>query len=146
MPTKTVPGTTFDGTLGDGPARLLLLSVLPIAVVVLAVLPFATVRLGASSSFMPAMLALVGLLDVISAVLLVGQFRDSGDRRALLLGSAYLYSVTVGIGFAAAFPGVMSEASLIGGWPSAAPWLWTVWHTGFPLLLVRTFCTCGPTS
>lgn len=105
---------------------------------VLAVLPFATVRLGALSSFMPAMLALVGLLDVISAVLLVGQFRDSGDRRALLLGSSYLFSLTVGLGFAAAFPGVMADGSLIGDWPSTAPWLWTTWHTGFPLLLAAS--------
>jgi EAL domain-containing protein (putative c-di-GMP-specific phosphodiesterase class I)/PAS domain-containing protein len=138
VPTDAEWGATPDPHVRLPQARLPLLALVPVAVVVLAVLPFSTVRLGTLSSFMPAMLAIVGLLDVISAVLLVGQFRDSGDRRSLLLGSAYVFSLTVGIGFAAAFPGVMADGSVIGGWPSTAPWLWTTWHAGFPLLLAAS--------
>lgn len=84
---------------------------------------------------MPAMLALVGVLDVISSVLLVRQYRDVGDRRALVLAFSYVFSLTVLSGYGAAFPGVLGDVGPLGGWPSTAPWLWVAWHTGFPVLL-----------
>lgn len=117
------------------PARRLLLSFVPVVLVVTLVLPFSALHLGGMPSFMPAMLALVIGLDLISLVLLVGQFRNSGDRRALVLAAAYAFSLAVLGGFAAAFPGVLGVVGPLGAWPSTAPWLWVAWHTGFPVLL-----------
>lgn len=123
-----VPGTPSG-------SRHLLLSLLAVAVVVGVLLPFSDADLDGLASFVPAMLALVGSLDLLSAVLLLGQFRDSGDRRSLALASAYVFSLAVLVGYGAAFPGVLGEVGPLGEWPSTAPWLWVVWHTGFPVLL-----------
>jgi PAS domain S-box-containing protein len=82
------------------------------------------------------MLAMVGCLDLLSAVLLISQFRDTGDRACLSLVSAYLFALAVLGGYGAAFPGVLAVgAGPLGANPSTAPWLWAAWHTGFPVLL-----------
>ncbi|HEX8497847.1 MAG TPA: hypothetical protein VF661_11695, partial [Actinomycetales bacterium] len=51
--------------------------------VTLALLPVSHSQLGASVSFVPAMVAVVTCLDVLSVCLLVADFRDRGDRRLL---------------------------------------------------------------
>ena len=84
---------------------------------------------------MPAIFPLVFALDLLCAALLVRQFRDSGNARIILVASAYVFSLVVLAGSAASFPGVGSDAGLLGAWPSTAPWLWVAWHTGFPVLL-----------
>lgn len=111
---------------------------LGIGVVMLAVslvLPFAGIRLGAQASFVPAVLALVGCLDMFSVVLLVREFRDTGEPRSLVLSLAYVFSLVVLGGYAAAFPHVLGSHPPLGRNPSTAPWLWATWHTGFPVLL-----------
>jgi EAL domain-containing protein (putative c-di-GMP-specific phosphodiesterase class I)/PAS domain-containing protein len=133
-----VPDQAPPARAGRVRLRQAALCVLPVVLVLVVVLPFGRLPIGALPSFIPAMLALVGLLDVICAVLLIGQFRHSGDRRALLLGSAYVFSLLTGAGFAASFPGVLGAHGVLGGWPSTAPWLWTAWHIGFPLLLASS--------
>jgi PAS domain-containing protein len=115
--------------------RHLLLSLAAVAVVVTCALPFSTLDVGGRPSFVPAVLALVCGLDLLSAVLLVRQFRDAGERRALVLASSYVFSLAVLAGYGAAFPGVLGDVGPLGAWPSTAPWLWVAWHTGFPVLL-----------
>jgi PAS domain S-box-containing protein len=117
------------------PNRSLLWPLLAVAGLVAYVAPQSGAALGGSPSFMPAMLSLVGGLDLISAVLLVSAFRFSGDRRALVLASSYVFSLVVVIGFSASFPGILGVVGPLGAWPSTAPWLWVTWHTGFPVLL-----------
>ena len=98
-------------------------------------LPFSGIRLGAQPSFVPAVLALVGCLDLFSVVLLVREFRDTGEPRSLVLSLAYVFSLVVLAGYAAAFPHVLGAHPPLGANPSTAPWLWATWHTGFPVLL-----------
>ncbi len=110
-------------------------SLTPVVVLVVCILPISGLAVGVWASFMPAMLAVVIGLDVLSAVLLVSQFRASGDRRALVLASSYVFSLSILVGFSASFPGIIGAVGPLGRWPSTAPWLWTAWHTGFPVLL-----------
>jgi EAL domain-containing protein (putative c-di-GMP-specific phosphodiesterase class I)/PAS domain-containing protein len=106
-----------------------------VAALVLVVQGFSSVRLAGAPSFVPAMLALVGCLDILSAGLLMRQFRGTGDLRALALAWAYVFSLVVLAGYGAAFPGVVAPIGPLGHRPSTAPWLWVIWHTAFPLLL-----------
>jgi EAL domain-containing protein (putative c-di-GMP-specific phosphodiesterase class I)/PAS domain-containing protein len=135
LPTARDHGDPEAPPVSSQSAPRLLWSLVPVAALVAFVLPHAGVALGDSVSFMPAMLSLVACLDLISAVLLVSAFRSSGNRRALVLASSYVYSLVVLAGFSAAFPGILGAVGPLGGWPSTAPWLWAAWHTGFPLLL-----------
>ncbi len=108
---------------------------LVVAAVVLAVLPFMQVQLPGLASFVPMMLAVVACFDILSVVLLLAQFRDKGDLRALALSWAYMFSLVVMVGWAAAFPGVFATPGPLGAVASTAPWLWVAWHTAFPVLL-----------
>ena len=91
------------------------------------------------------LLIALAVVVVLSATLLVRQFRDTGDRRALVLVSAYVFSLVVLTGYGAAFPGVLAPVGPLGGWASTAPWLWVSWHTGFPILLAAAVAP-WPTS
>lgn len=100
----------------------------------LALLPFGGLRGGASTSFVPAMLAIVLCFDVLSVYLLVGDFRDSGEPRVLVMAAAYSWSLVLMGAYALAFPGVLPHPPLAVT-PSVAPWLYIGWHAGFPVLL-----------
>ena len=106
-----------------------------VVVVVVGVQPFEHMQLGATTSFVPVMLALVACFDLACAMLLVGRFRDTGSARPLVLSWAYVFSLVVLLGWGAAFPGVFGSSPPLGGAASNAPWLWVLWHTAFPVLL-----------
>lgn len=98
-------------------------------------LPFAGTMLGPTLGFLPAVLMAVLCFDVISLYLLAGEFRDSGDRRILVTAWAYVLSLVAMLGYALAFPGVFSTEPPLASVPSVAPYLYILWHTGFPVLL-----------
>ena len=124
------------GARDDGPPpRRVWLWLAGVVVIVASVQPYSGVQIGPRPSFVPAMLSLVFGLDLLTALLLVREFRESGNRRAIALASAYVLSLGVLAGYAAAFPGVLDPVPPLGAWPSTAPWLWVAWHTGFPVLL-----------
>jgi PAS domain S-box-containing protein len=119
----------------SAPKRRLALGLALVGLATLAVLPVEATRLSAQLSFVPAMLALVGCFDVLSTLLLLRQFLDTGDRVPLRLSWAYLFTLIVLVGYGASFPGVLGSHPALGLHPSTAPWLWACWHTGFPALL-----------
>ncbi len=127
--------TAVGAAAPAGPGRGHLAPVVLVAVAVALVLPVADLRLAAQPSFVPVMLAVVCCFDVLSVVLLMAQFRDTGEARTLALSWAYAFSLVVLLGWAAAFPSVLGTPGPLGAVPSTAPWLWVVWHTAFPVLL-----------
>ena len=100
-----------------------------------ALLPLGGRQLSATTSFLPAMLAIVGCFDVMSVYLLVGEFRDRGDRRLLMMSWAYVWSLVTMLAYALAFPGVVSVHPPLALTTSMAPWFYLSWHAGFPVLL-----------
>ncbi|MEO6501611.1 MAG: sensor domain-containing diguanylate cyclase [Jatrophihabitantaceae bacterium] len=103
--------------------------------VTLLVLPLGTHQLGATTSYVPAVLAAVACFDIMSVWLLAGEYLDSGDRRMLGMSLAYLWSLLVMGGYALAFPGVVSSHPPLAVTASVAPYLYIGWHAGFPVLL-----------
>ncbi len=101
----------------------------------LLVLPLGSHQLGATTSYVPAVLAAVACFDIMSVWLLAGEYLDSGDRRMLGMSLAYLWSLLVMGGYALAFPGVWSSHPPLAVTASVAPYLYIGWHTGFPVLL-----------
>jgi diguanylate cyclase (GGDEF)-like protein len=100
-----------------------------------AILPVAAHDLGPTTSFVPAMLAVVACFDLMSAYLLVTDFIDTGDVRMLWMASAYIWSMVLMSGYAFAFPGVFATVAPFGAVHSTAPWLYVGWHVGFPVML-----------
>ena len=98
-------------------------------------IPFGRTQLGASVSFMPAVISVVGCFDLLSVCLLLGGYRDKGDLRLLMMAGAYAWSLVAMAGYALAFPGAISQSPPFASAPSTAPYLFLVWHGGFPVLL-----------
>jgi len=115
--------------------RPLLLAGLGTLLVTAALLPVSRAALGPTVSFMPALVSVVACFDLMSVYLLVGEHRDQGDRRLLMMASAYTWSLVVMGGYALAFPGAISVDPPLALSPSVAPYLYIAWHGGFPVLL-----------
>jgi len=101
----------------------------------MALLPLGTIQGPVSSSFVPAMVSVVACFDLISVYLLVGDYRDRGDLRLLVMAAAYTWSLIVMLGYTLAFPGAVSPHPPLAVNPSMPPYLYVAWHVGFPVLL-----------
>ncbi|WP_370038076.1 MASE4 domain-containing protein [Nocardioides sp.] len=106
-----------------------------VLVVATAILLDPHVELGFQPAFLPTFFTLVIASDVLTCLVLVEHYRNGGDARVLALSWAYLWSAIVVCVHSMVFPGVWSETGLLGAVPSSAPWLWTAWHVGLPVLL-----------
>jgi len=106
------------------------------AVVFLAALPFAKQPLTPVWAFIPAYQSALALNDLITAVLLFGQFAILRSRGLLLLASGYLFAAFMAALHALSFPGLFAPGGLLGAGPQTTAWLYMFWHAGFPLLVI----------
>jgi signal transduction histidine kinase len=79
-----------------------------------AVALFSATPLPQFDSFIPMMMAIVFVTDLITAVLLFGQFSTTGSRALLILASGYLFSSLIAIPFTLTFPGAFTPTGLLG--------------------------------
>ena len=98
--------------------------------------PFAKVQLTPVPAFVASYQSVLALNDLITAVLLYSQFSLLRSRALLLLASGYLFTAIAAIIHLLTFPGVFAPAGLLGAGPQTSPWLYMVWHGGFPLLVL----------
>ena len=118
-----------------GQRRLALVVVLISLALFLAAAPFAKLPLAPAPAFLPIYQSSLVICDLITAILLFGQFRVLRSRALLVLVSAYLFSAFMAIAHALSFPGLFAPAGLIGG-PQTTAWLYFLWHGGFPLMVI----------
>ena len=96
-----------------------------------AVAPFASIPVPRIDSFIPTMMAIVFVTDLVTAVLLFGQFSTTGSRALLVLASGYLFSSLIAIPFALTFPGAFAPTGLLGAGSQSAAWLNVSFRFGF---------------
>ena len=96
---------------GDRDRRLALAVVLASGAVFLLVAPFATVALTPVPAFLPAYQSALVISDVITAVLLYGQYNILRSRALLLLASGYLFCAFMAISHLLSFPGLFAPAA-----------------------------------
>ena len=100
---------------------------LAVAVVTLAaygaMIPFAGTPLIPIDSFIPIVMAIVFVTDLVTAVLLFGQFSVTGSRALLALATGYLFSSLITIPYTLTFPGAFAPTGLLGAGPQSAAWL-----------------------
>ncbi len=86
--------------------------------------------------FLPSYLTTVLVLDLMTAVLFLLEFRQHGRASTLALACAYLFTGLVVIPHALTFPLVFSPTGLLGAGQQTSVWLWASWHGIFPLFLL----------
>jgi signal transduction histidine kinase len=96
-----------------------------------AVAPFSGTPLPRFDSFIPTMMAIVFVTDLVTAVLLFGQFSTTGSRALLVLASGYLFTSLVAIPFTLTFPGAFAPKGLLGADSQSAAFLSVSLRFGF---------------
>lgn len=116
--------------------RLALIVVGVSFVVFAAIAPFAKTPLPRIDGFIPSYQAPLAVNDLLTAILLFGQYSITRSRGLLYLASAYLFTALLVSIHLASFPGAFAETGLFGAGPQTTAWLYMIWHAGFPLLVV----------
>ena len=98
--------------------------------------PYATVALAPFPAFIPIYVTALVIFDLITAVLLFGQYRALGAVGLLVLGGAYLFTATATAAYALIFPGLFAPTGLLGSGPQTSSALYMLWHAGFPLAVM----------
>ena len=124
--------------------RLALLVVLLSAATFLAALPFAKLQLPQVWAFIPVYESALIVNDLITAVLLFGQFRILGSQALLILASGYLFTAALAAVHLLSFPGAFAPGGLLGAGPQTTAWLYMIWHAGFPLFVLAYIARKGP--
>jgi signal transduction histidine kinase len=142
-------GGEFLSDLPAGPRdRKLALGVLVVSLVFfVAAVPFAKTQLPPVPAFIPVYQSALVVNDLITAVLLFGQYQILGRRALWVLAVGYLFTAIMAAAHALTFPGLFAPSGLLGAGPQTTAWLYMFWHAGFPLCVIGyTFLNDGASS
>ncbi len=112
--------------------RLATAVVLVSAAVFAAVAPLARQPLAQIPAFLGIYQSALIVCDLVTAVLLFGQFAILRSIALLVLASGYLFSGSMAVFHALSFPGLFAPSGLLGAGPQTTAWLYFFWHFGFP--------------
>ncbi|HEY5827410.1 MAG: MASE4 domain-containing protein [Hyphomicrobiaceae bacterium] len=121
---------------GPGERKLALWVALVSAVAFVVAVPYAREPLAQVWAFFPIYESALAISDLITAVLLAAQFLILRARRLLLLACAYLLTAAMVVAHLLTFPGLFSTTGLLGAGPQSTAWLYVLWHSGFPVVII----------
>ena len=98
--------------------------------------PFAKQPLPKVWAFIPIYEAALTLNDLITALLLVGQFRIARSKAILVLAAGYLFAALATMAHGLSFPGLFAPGGLLGAGAQSTVWIYMFWHGVFPLFVV----------
>ena len=101
-----------------------------------AVAPFAKVPLPRVPAFIPIYESVLIVSDLITSVLLFGQFAIVRSKALMLLASGYFFTAIIAIAHMLTYPGVFSETGLLDAGPQSTAWIYMFWHAGFPIFVI----------
>ena len=117
--------------------RRLAVAVVALSLLVFAaLLPFVQTPLAQLWAFIPSYESWLVVIDLMTAVVLFGQFAHFDARALLVLGSGYLFTALMTVAHALTFPGLFAATGLLGAGPQSTAWLYMFWHGGFPLFVI----------
>jgi signal transduction histidine kinase len=128
----------YLATLPAGPAerRLALGVALVSALFFGAFAPYAREPLGQLWAFIPIYASALVINDLITALLLFGQYGILRSPGLLVLACAYLFTGLITVVHALSFPGLFAPQGLFGAGAQSTAWLYIFWHAGFPLMVI----------
>ena len=133
-------------TVGRTQRNLALAVVVLSALIFVAVAPFARTMLPAVPAFLPVYQSALVINDLVTAVLLFGQFGILRSRALLVLACAYLFSAGMAVAHLLSFPGLFAPGGMFGAGPQTTAWLYFLWHGGFPLLVIAYALLSDPAA
>ena len=98
--------------------------------------PFANSPWPSVPGYMTAFGAAMLVTNVLLAALLFNRGVAERSAATVKLGAAYLYVAIIFLPLMAVFPDAFVPGNLLGA-PVSAVWLWSFWHAGFAVLILR---------
>jgi diguanylate cyclase (GGDEF)-like protein len=134
----TEEGLSYFSTANVGliPRRIALLTAMASLAVLFIALPFAKTPLPPVPAFIPIYESALIVNDLITAVLLFGQFAIVRSKSMAILASGYLYTAIIAFFHMLTFPGLFSTTGLLGAGPQSTAWIYMFWLGGFPLFVI----------
>jgi signal transduction histidine kinase len=112
--------------------RRIALGIIILLVIAIAIVgPLATVPLRRVDAFIPVLQTVMCVVDLITAVMLFGQYSIRPKSSLLAVASGYVLSGAFAFIQTLAFPGAYSASGLIGDGVNTAAWLFVFWHASF---------------
>jgi len=111
-------------------------AVLVSVVIFLVAAPFAKTGLAEVPAFVPMYVAALVLCDLITAILLFGQYRVLGHGSLLAIAGGYLFTASITFAYALIFPGLFSFSVLPVAGAQTSSAMYMFWHSGFPLVVI----------
>ena len=106
--------------------------------------PFARVSLPRLPALVAIDEAVLITVDLITMVLLYGQFLVVRSRALLVLTSGYLFEALITSLHLLTFPGVLAPTGLLGAGSQTTAWLYWFWHSGFLIAVIGYTLVDGP--
>jgi diguanylate cyclase (GGDEF)-like protein len=106
------------------------------AAIFLTAVSFARVPLAQFPVFIPIYVTTLVISDLITAVLLFGQYRALMLPSLLVLAGGYFFTATATFAYALIFPGLFAPTGLLASGPQTSSAMYMFWHTGFPLVIM----------
>jgi signal transduction histidine kinase len=126
--------STSPATSGERAVAVAVVAVSFVAFVL--TVPYVRVPLARIPAFIPIYQSALFLVDLITAVLLLGQFAWLRSRSMLLLAAGYLFDAAMIVAHTLSFPGLFAPTGLLGSGEQTTAWLYVFWHGGFPLFVL----------
>lgn len=138
MSEVTTDSRVFLSTLPPGrrERRLAVAVVLITAIAFIAAVPFAKLQLPRVWAFIPVYESAVVVCDLLTAALLLGQYRILRSRALLVLATGYLLTAFTATAHLLTFPGVFSDTGWLGARSQSTAWLYVFWHGSFPVVVI----------
>ena len=129
-------GAVLSSVVAGPRQRRLAFAVVAISAIAFgAALPFARTPLAPVTAFVPAYGSALLVIQLITAVLLLGQFRQLRSAALLTLAAGFLFDGLMVIPRVLSFPGVISPDGWLDGSQTTA-WIYMFWNGGFPLFVI----------
>jgi PAS domain S-box-containing protein len=135
---STLPATARDRSIA-------LVAVILSAGIFAVLAPLARTMLPEVVAFIPAYQSALALADLITAVLLFGQYSILRAPGLCYLASGYLFTALMVMVHTLSFPGAFTPTGLLGAGQQTTAWLYMFWHGGFPLFLIA-YARARPTG
>ncbi|HVZ44937.1 MAG TPA: ATP-binding protein [Ramlibacter sp.] len=98
-----------------------------------ALLPFAKTQARAVALFVPVNQIVLVANELITMVLLLGQWHLARSKAVLLLACSYLFCATMAVVHLLSFPGAFASGGVVGGGAQTTAYLYVFWHTGLAI-------------
>ena len=125
---RAISLTNLPPTSGERRFALIVVVLQFVACAVIAPIPATVPRI---DGFIPFILAIISVADLITAVLLFSQASFPASRALLVLANGYLFSAFIVIPHALTFPGAFTPKGLLGAGIDSSGWINAFWHFGF---------------